>query len=44
VKDWNKYDDPQTISQNVLIELQKLGLEVDMPPSKIKAGHGEGVC
>lgn len=32
-----------TASQNVLIELQKLGLELDVSPSKLKAGYGDGV-
>ena len=32
-----------TASQNVLLELQKLGIEVDASPNKLKAGHGEGV-
>ena len=32
-----------TASQNVLLELQKLGLEIDCAPNKLKAGHGEGV-
>lgn len=40
---WNKYDDPLTASQNVIIELQKLGLELDVSPNKLKAGYGEGV-
>lgn len=44
VKDWSKYDDPQTTSQNILLELQKLGIDLDLSPSKIKAGYGEGVC
>ena len=43
VSGWNKYDDPMTASQNVIIELQKLGLELDVSPGKLKAGHGEGV-
>jgi hypothetical protein len=44
VKDWSKYDDPQTTSQNILLELQKLGIELDIAPTKIKSGYGEGVC
>ena len=43
VSGWNKYDDPMTASQNVLLELQKLGIEVDCAPNKLKSGHGEGV-
>jgi estrogen-related receptor beta like 1 len=26
------------------LELKKLGIELDMPPNKLKAGHGDGVC
>ena len=33
-----------TSSQNVIIELQKLGLELDVSPNKLKPGYGEGVC
>ena len=33
-----------TSSQNVIIELQKLGLELDVSPNKLKQGYGEGVC
>jgi len=44
VSNWNKYDDPMTASQNVVLELKKLGIELDMPPNKLKAGFGDGVC
>ena len=44
VSGWNKYDDPTTASQNIVLELKKIGIELDMPASKLKAGHGEGVC
>eukprot|EP00347_Sterkiella_histriomuscorum_P000964 403373853 len=44
VTGWNKYDDPMTASQNVILELKKLGIEVDMPPNKLKTGYGDGVC
>ena len=33
-----------TASQNMIIELQKLGIDLDMPANKLKAGFGEGVC
>ena len=33
-----------TASQNVVLELKKLGIDLDMPPNKLKAGFGEGVC
>ena len=44
VTGWNKHDDPMTASQNILIELKKLGLELDLSPNKLKTGYGEGVC
>lgn len=44
VTGWNKYDDPMTASQNVVLELKKLGISLDMPPNKLKSGYGEGVC
>lgn len=28
----------------MIIELKKLGIELDMPASKLKAGNGDGVC
>lgn len=44
VSGWNKYDDPTTASQNMVLELKKMGIELDMPASKLKSGNGEGVC
>ena len=44
VSGWNKYDDPTTASQNVVIECKKLGLELNVSPNKLKSGHGEEVC
>lgn len=41
---WGKYDDHITSSQNVMLEMKKLGIELDFPPSKLKTGHGEAVC
>lgn len=28
----------------IVLELKKLGIELDMPPNKLKTGFGEGVC
>lgn len=28
----------------MVLELKKLGIELDMPPNKLKSGYGEGVC
>ena len=36
VTDFNKFDDPQTVSQNILNELKKIGIETDFPPIKLK--------
>ena len=33
-----------TASQNVIIELQNLGINLDVNPNKLKTGYGEGVC
>jgi len=33
-----------TASQNVILELKKLGIQLDMPPNKLKSGFGDGVC
>jgi hypothetical protein len=44
VSGWNKYDDPTSASQNMVLELKKMGIELDMPASKLKPGHGDGVC
>lgn len=33
-----------TASNNVILELKKLGIEMNMPPGKLKNGHGEEVC
>ena len=32
-----------TASQNVILELQNLGIELDVNPNKLKTGYGEGV-
>jgi len=44
VTGWNKYEDPMTASQNIILELKKLGIELDMSPNKLKNGFGDGVC
>lgn len=33
-----------TSSQNIILELKKLGIDLDMSPNKLKSGSGEGVC
>ncbi|CAK66445.1 unnamed protein product (macronuclear) [Paramecium tetraurelia] len=41
--DFNKLDDPVTLSQNIINELKNIGIEVDFPPIKLKQGFGEYV-
>lgn len=33
-----------TASQNVVLELKKLGIDLNIAPNKLKNGHGEDVC
>merc|ERR1719453_93517 len=41
--DWDEYDDPGTVTTNMLVRLQNLGLQVSVAPGKLKQAHGEGV-
>jgi hypothetical protein len=39
--DFSKYDDPMTVSTNIINECKKLQIPVDFPPLKLKGGSGE---
>eukprot|EP00344_Euplotes_crassus_P001609 CAMPEP_0196994552 /NCGR_PEP_ID=MMETSP1380-20130617/837_1 /TAXON_ID=5936 /ORGANISM="Euplotes crassus, Strain CT5" /LENGTH=335 /DNA_ID=CAMNT_0042409961 /DNA_START=162 /DNA_END=1170 /DNA_ORIENTATION=+ len=41
---WNQYDDPNTVTNNIVLDLKKLDILIDFPPSKLKTGSGEAVC
>lgn len=41
--DYSQYDEPMTISANILKECQKLQIPCDFPPLKLKPGSGEQV-
>lgn len=41
---WNQYDDPNTVTNNIVLDLKKLDVVIDYPPSKLKNGFGEAVC
>lgn len=41
--DYSQYDEPMTISANVLKQCQKLGIPCEFPPLKLKSGSGEHV-
>ena len=38
--EFSKYDDPMTVSTNILNECKKLQIACDFPPLKLKAGSG----
>lgn len=40
---WNQYDDPNTVTNNIVLDLKKLDVMIDYPPSKLKSGSGEAV-
>jgi hypothetical protein len=39
--DFSKYDDPMTVSTNIINECKKLQIPTDFPPLKLKGGCGE---
>lgn len=39
-----KYDDPLTTSQNILLEIKNLGIDLNIPPNKLRLGYGEYIC
>lgn len=41
---FDKYDDPNTSINNLVLELKNMGFAMDFPPSKLKQPHGEAVC
>lgn len=41
---WNQYDDPNTVTNNIVLDLKKLDILINYPPSKLKSGSGEAVC
>lgn len=41
---WNEYDDPNTVSNNIVIDLKKAGVPVNFAANKLKAGSGDSVC
>jgi len=41
---WKKYDNPNTISTNILVALKEFGVAVEVSPHKLKNGYGDAVC
>lgn len=42
--EWGEYDDPNSVSNTILVELKKLGFDGDFPAAKLKPGFGDAVC
>jgi estrogen-related receptor beta like 1 len=38
------YDDPNTASQNIIIEAKKVGVDLNVPINKLRTGYGDYVC
>lgn len=38
---WNQYDDPGTVTNNIVLDLKKLGLTLNYPATKLKHGFGD---
>jgi len=41
---WNEYDDPNTVTNNIIVDLKKLGVPVNFAANKLKTGSGDSVC
>lgn len=41
--DFSKYDDPMTVSTNIINECKKIQVNCDFPPLKLKTGCGDQV-
>lgn len=39
-----QFDDPNATSANIIENLQKMGMQTDFAPTKLRAGHGDVVC
>jgi estrogen-related receptor beta like 1 len=40
----DKFDDPNTSVNKMMLSLRNLGFALDFPVSKLKLGHGEAIC
>lgn len=41
---WDRFTDPNVTVTNMTNELRKVGINMDIPPHKLKQGHGSEVC
>lgn len=44
VQSEKKYDDPNSTSQTILMEMKNVGIDISAPPNKLRNGYGEYVC
>jgi hypothetical protein len=42
--EWNEFEDPTTICENISAEIRRLGFPGDVQTSDMKRGSGDGVC
>lgn len=42
--EWNEFDDPNAISNNIMEQLKALGFSAEFPVSKLRHGSGDAVC
>lgn len=40
---FDKWDDPSTVADHILLSLKRIGLKIDISPMKLKHGYGEEV-
>lgn len=40
----DKYDDPNTAVNKLMLALTSMGFELNFPASRLKQAHGEAVC
>ena len=41
---FNKYDDPSSVANSIIVEMTKIGVQIDYAPQKIRSGFGEAPC
>lgn len=42
--EWNQFDDPSTISNNIIDCLRRMHFKADFPTTKLRHGSGDAVC
>mmetsp|Transcript_65694 Transcript_65694/g.186456 ORF Transcript_65694/g.186456 Transcript_65694/m.186456 type:complete len:408 (-) Transcript_65694:182-1405(-) len=42
--EWDEYEDPNTVTTNIMVILKDANIQVNAVPAKLKAGCGDSVC